>query len=349
MSNDVLLDAEDLNGYLTNSDHENINKVEALYNEYIEISKAYLNDKSEADNLSLKSKEIGALLKNICKDEDQINIYSFKSPKEQHAGVSRLIAKLRKEDISHEEFLYYIQRAYEILFEHIYCDKSLNKKRSLIQPTPVDIPTRAFAVHRIPDVDSSIENAVMCVMLRGALLPSMIISKEIQDYSSTGYITPFALFKISRNDKKSEKNMQYALSLDKSFFDLSKLNGKDLVFADPMNATGGSLITIVKYLESINIIPKSITFINVLSTLKGALRISRALPNCNIYTLWMDPVMNEKAYILPGLGDAGDKLNKKDDEDHPRNIIQLLADYGQGITNLYRSQVREIENTVLPN
>ena len=315
---------------------------------FFEISKAYLNDKSQEDNLAKKSKEIGSLLKKICADESQINVYSFESPKEQHAGVSRLIAKLRKEDIAQEEFLYYIQRAYELLFEHIYCDKSLNQKRSLIQPTPVDIPTRAFAVHRIPDIDSLIENTVMCVMLRGALLPSMIISKEIQDYSSTGYITPFALFKISRNDKKSEKNMEYLLSLDKSFFDLSKLHGKDLIFADPMNATGGSLITIVKYLESINVVPKSITFINVLSTLKGALRISRALKNCTVYTLWMDPVMNEKAYILPGLGDAGDKLNKKDSSEHPRNIIQLLADYGQTNINLYRSQVREIENTVLP-
>jgi len=32
--------------------------------------------------------------------------------------------------------------------------------------------------------------------LRGALLPSMLLSKEIQEYSSTGYLTPFALFKL---------------------------------------------------------------------------------------------------------------------------------------------------------
>jgi uracil phosphoribosyltransferase len=61
----------------------------------------------------------------------------------------------------------------------------------------------------------------------------------------------------------------------------------------------------------------------------------------------MDPVLNDAAYILPGLGDAGDRLNGKDSESNPRNIIQLLADYGAGITNLYRSQVREIEQTVL--
>ena len=60
----------------------------------------------------------------------------------------------------------------------------------------------------------------------------------------------------------------------------------------------------------------------------------------------MDPVLNEKAYILPGLGDAGDRLNGVDGEKQ-RNMIQLIADYGQSIVNLYRDQVREIEKTVL--
>ena len=61
----------------------------------------------------------------------------------------------------------------------------------------------------------------------------------------------------------------------------------------------------------------------------------------------MDPVMNEKAYIMPGLGDAGDRLNGKDSHEKPRNIIQLIADYGHNITGLYRSQPRKIEQTVL--
>ena len=61
----------------------------------------------------------------------------------------------------------------------------------------------------------------------------------------------------------------------------------------------------------------------------------------------MDPVLNEQAYILPGLGDAGDRLNGVDMGPEPRNMIQLIADYGSGIVNLYRDQVIEIEKTVL--
>jgi uracil phosphoribosyltransferase len=208
-------------------------------------------------------------------------------------------------------------------------------------------PVQNFAVHKIPDVDGTLENTVMCVMLRGALLPSMIMSKEIQEYTSTGYVTPFALFRISRDDNKFESNMEYILDLDRSYFDLASLHDKDLIFADPMNATGGSLVTIVQYLHGQGIRPRSVKFFNVISALKGSLRIARAIEDATIYTLWMDPVLNGAAYILPGLGDAGDRLNGTDTEETSRNIIQLIADYGSTISNLYRSQVRQIEQTVL--
>ena len=187
----------------------------------------------------------------------------------------------------------------------------------------------------------------MCVMLRGALLPSMIMSKEIEEYSSHKYVTPFALFKINRDDSKKESNMEYILNLKNSFFDLEQLDGKDLIFADPMNATGGSLVTVVRYLQSQGVKPKSIKFFNVISALKGSIRVTRALENCTCYTLWIDPVLNSNAYIMPGLGDAGDRLNGCDSHDSPRNIIQLIADYGSNISGLYRSQLFKIEQTVL--
>jgi uracil phosphoribosyltransferase len=173
------------------------------------------------------------------------------------------------------------------------------------------------------------------------------MSKEIEEYSSHGYVTPFALFRIRRDETKKEVNMEYIMDLDRSYFNLDALNGKDLIFADPMNATGGSLVTIVKYLLSAGIKPKSIQFFNAIAALKGALRVVRALENCDVYTLWMDPILNEQAYIMPGLGDAGDRINGRDEEKNPRNIIQLIADYGDNIARLYRAQLREIESTVL--
>ena len=134
-----------------------------------------------------------------------------------------------------------------MMFRMAFTDEHSDKKNHIVVKTPVSNPVQNYAVHKIPDIDHKIENSVMCVMLRGALLPSMIMSKEIEEYSSHGYITPFALFKISRNDEKKENDMEYILNLKNSFFDLEQLDGKDLIFADPMNATGGSLVTVVKY------------------------------------------------------------------------------------------------------
>ena len=106
-------------------------------------------------------------------------------------------------------------------------------------------------------------------------------------------------------------------------------------------------MTIVKHLNKQGVQPRSVSFFNVISALKGSLRIIRAIEDARVYTLWMDPALNDKAYIMPGLGDAGDRINGSDVDDRPRNIIQLIADYGENIANLYRSQVREIESTVL--
>ena len=347
--NRIVLHASDLDGFLTEEDKASIDEIDNMYSGYLELCRKIENgdDKEGAEKALVENaRATGHKLEMITRSNPRIHVYSFETPQEQHGEASRIIAKLRSPKTEHEEFLYYIQRAYEIMFAHAFADPCIRHKRSIIQKTPVTVPVRNYAVHRIPDVDDVVHNAVMCVMLRGALLPSMIISKEIEDYSSDGFITPFALFRIKRDESKNENNMDYVLDLDKSFFDLEKLDGKDLIFADPMNATGGSLVTIVKYLKDQGIKPRSIKFINVISALKGALRITRAIPEADVYTLWMDPVLNEAAYILPGLGDAGDRLNGKDG-DEPRNMIQLIADYGTNIMNLYRAQVKEIEKTVL--
>jgi len=344
----VILKAEELDGYLTAQDKEDLVSLDVLFARALGIfPQLQAGKKGAEDDLIRVYNDMGDLLQEICRKTPRIHVYSFKSPQEDHSEASRLIAKLR--DISTEtyEFRYYIQRAFEMLFKLGCGIIAGSQKNYLIVKTPVTQPVQNYAVHKITNIDDIIGNTVMCVMLRGALLPSMIMSKEIEENSSNGYVTPFALFKINRNDSKSENDMEYILNLKKSFFNLETLDGKDLIFADPMNATGGSLVTVIKYLLSSGIKPRSIMFFNVISAMKGALRVVRALENCDVFTLWMDGVLNKDAYIMPGLGDAGDRLNGLDADAHPQNIIQLIANYGADIANLYRSQLREIENTVL--
>lgn len=353
MNSKVVLRAEDLDGYLTESDLAYLNRMDGLYEKAMKsfqviagggFSSTLANEEKKVIDVF---NEMGHLMQEICHEVPGMNVFSFVTEEESHAEASRVIAKLRDIRTSHDEFVYYTQRAYEMLFRLAYTGNHSDNKNYLVVKTPVTSPVQNYSVHKIPDIDYKLENTVMCVMLRGALLPSMIMSKEIEEYSSHGYVTPFALFKIKRDDSKKENNMEYILDLKNSFFDLEQLNGKDLIFADPMNATGGSLVTVVKYLQDQGVKPKSIKFFNVIAALKGSLRVVRALDNCTCYTLWMDPVLNASAYIMPGLGDAGDRLNGRDTEEEPRNIIQLIADYGSNITGLYRSQLRKIEHTVL--
>ena len=349
----IVLKASDLDGYLSDDDKHSLEAMDELYAQVIETSRVLSSTQNEQRLVREKQRlvdlynQMGDRMQEIVADEPAVKVYSFQTPPTVHGEASRLIAKLRDVRTQHYEFVYYIQRAYELLFNLAFAEPENHRKNHLIVRTPVTDPVQNYAVHKIPDVDKDLENTVMCVMLRGALLPSMIMSKEIQEYTSTGYVTPFALFRIGRDDTKRESNMEYMLDLDRSYFDLETLADKDLIFADPMNATGGSLVTIVKYLQEHGVHPRSINFFNVISALKGSLRIIRAIENARVYTLWMDPVLNDKAYILPGLGDAGDRLNGRDLDDEPRNIIQLIADYGATIANLYRSQVRQIEQTVL--
>lgn len=342
MDDKIILKAEDLDGYLTSQDQKDI---KTLYDMYNETMKSFtpLNKEKTIEQFD----KMGHVMQDICNTHPSIKVFSFVTEEGAHAEASRVISKLRDINTSNHEFVYYTQRAYELLFRLAYTDEHSDKKNYMVVPTPVNNPVQNYSVHKIPDIDSKIENSVMCVMLRGALLPSIIMSKEIEEYSSKGYVTPFALFKINRDDTKSEKDMQYILDLKKSFFNLEELDGKDLIFADPMNATGGSLVTVVKYLQSQGVKPKSIKFFNIISALKGSLRISRALDNCTCYTLWLDPALNDKAYIMPGLGDAGDRLNGCDKKESPRNIIQLIANYGNSINGLYSSQLAKIEKTVL--
>jgi uracil phosphoribosyltransferase len=351
--NKVILKAEDLDGFLSEADKSHLSSMESLYREALAcfniLSTTRLDSerRREENTLIRLYNEMGGLMQEICGEEEGIRVYSFLSPQESHSEASRVIAKLRDCKTENVEFVYYIQRAYEMLFKLAYGGAPAANKNYMLVKTPVDVPVRNFAIHKINNIDDKIENTVMCVMLRGALLPSMIFSKEIEEYSSRGYVTPFALFRIKRDDTRHENDMEYILDLDKSYFRLEDLDGKDLIFADPMNATGGSLVTVVKYLLGEGIKPRSVRFFNVIAALKGALRVVRALENCVVYTLWMDPVLNELAYIMPGLGDAGDRINGADIAEYPRGIIQLVADYGSTIAKLYRAQLRGIEETVL--
>ena len=81
---------------------------------------------------------------------------------------------------------------------------------------------------------------------------------------------------------------------------------RDIVIVDPMLATGNSAIAAVNRLKKLK--PKSIKFVCLLTCPEGVAALQKAHPDVAIYTAAIDRQLNDHGYILPGLGDAGDRI-----------------------------------------
>lgn len=83
---------------------------------------------------------------------------------------------------------------------------------------------------------------------------------------------------------------------------------RDLFLLDPMLATGGSAAAAVEFLKRRGARSKSIKFLCLLCSPRGVEVLQAADPEVDIYTASIDESLNDRGYILPGLGDAGDRL-----------------------------------------
>jgi len=81
---------------------------------------------------------------------------------------------------------------------------------------------------------------------------------------------------------------------------------RDLIVLDPMLATGGSAIAAITFLKDRG--AKSIRLVNLLAAPEGIEAVMEAHPDIEIYVAAVDEKLNEHGYIVPGLGDAGDRL-----------------------------------------
>ena len=86
----------------------------------------------------------------------------------------------------------------------------------------------------------------------------------------------------------------------------SDMHERDVIVVDPMLATGNSAVAAVDRLKEVR--PRSIKFVCLLTCPEGLRAMNHAHPDVPIYTAAIDRQLNEQAYILPGLGDAGDRI-----------------------------------------
>ncbi len=84
------------------------------------------------------------------------------------------------------------------------------------------------------------------------------------------------------------------------------LHERDVVVVDPMLATGNSAVAAVERLKECG--PKSIKFVCLLTCPEGIAALHDAHPDVPIYTAAIDRQLDEHGYIVPGLGDAGDRI-----------------------------------------
>ena len=83
-------------------------------------------------------------------------------------------------------------------------------------------------------------------------------------------------------------------------------NERDVIVLDPMLATGGSAIDAISIVKRSN--PRSVKFLCIIAAPEGLKALSEAHPDVQIYCAALDEKLNENGYIVPGLGDAGDRI-----------------------------------------
>jgi uracil phosphoribosyltransferase len=85
-----------------------------------------------------------------------------------------------------------------------------------------------------------------------------------------------------------------------------EMSDRDVIVVDPMLATGNSAVAAVERVKTAS--PRSIKFVCLLAAPEGLVNFRETHPEVPIYTAAIDDHLDQHGYIIPGLGDAGDRL-----------------------------------------
>lgn len=81
---------------------------------------------------------------------------------------------------------------------------------------------------------------------------------------------------------------------------------REVIVLDPMLATGGSACDAISQIKKFN--PKAIKFMGIIAAPEGLDALTKTHPDVDVYCAALDEKLNDHAYIIPGLGDAGDRI-----------------------------------------
>ena len=160
------------------------------------------------------------------------------------------------------------------------------------------------ALHDFPLSDKSIttwtgesscktidEESIVVVTVLRAGMPMLDSVMELLPEAHAGFLAM----------KRDETTHESVLYYDR----LPECKGKTILLVDPMVATGGSMIDAIKLIKSRE--PLRIITLNIIGSPEGLDVVKSAYPEIDIYIAQIDEKLNEDKYIIPGLGDAGDR------------------------------------------
>ena len=191
-----------------------------------------------------------------------------------------LFTIIRNKDTKRNEFLFYSERVIRLLIE-----EALNllptQKKTVTTPTEAQFTGSEFVgkLCAVPIVRAgeSMEKAV----------------REVCRAIRIGKIL------IQRDEETTLPKLIY----HKLPEDIAK---RHVLLLDPMLATGGSVCKAIEVLKENGVPEDKIIFINLISAPEGIANFQNYAPGVKIITGFIDPKLNDKAYIIPGLGDFGD-------------------------------------------
>lgn len=202
---------------------------------------------------------------------------------EQNSIANKFVAELRDINIQKDRmrFRRNIERLGEILAYEL--SKSLSYHKKSVS-TPL-----GKAISFLPT-----EEIVICSVLRAGLP----LHNGILSYFDTADNTFISAYRKQTSEKEFDIKVEYLAS--------PSLEGKVLILADPMLATGGSLVNVYRALKPMGT-PLKTHIVSVIGAQPGVDFVSRNLPDdTDLWIAAIDDTLNDHGYIVPGLGDAGD-------------------------------------------
>jgi uracil phosphoribosyltransferase len=209
-----------------------------------------------------------------------MHIYNLNN---QNSIINKFIAELRDIHIQKDSmrFRKNIERIGELLGYEL--SKALNYTSEEIQ-TPLGVSKTKLSKDQL----------VICSILRAGL-PLHHGLQNCFDNAENSFISAY---RHHTSETEFEIKVEYLAS--------PSLEGKTLIIADPMLATGRTFVNVLEALKHLGT-PSKVHLVSVIGSQPGIDFLNRELPDD--YTLWIaavDPELNEHGYIVPGLGDAGD-------------------------------------------